>query len=96
MEKKPKVFQNTISKKLNNNRNLSVTKNNEIKQDNNVTKKIDKIFNDRNYIYKANVDIVLKDKIVNKKIIGKIDNYLLTIDNEKILIDDIIDINKEL
>lgn len=94
MDKKAKVFQNIIDKDINNNRKYSVTKDN-IVSNHNVLEKINSIFNDKNYIYKADVTITLKDKIINRKIIGKKGDNLVTIDNELISIKDIIDINKE-
>ena len=58
-----------------------------------VREKINSIFSSNNYIYKADVEIVFDDKVVNKRIIGMQKDYLLTFDNEKININDIVDIN---
>lgn len=58
----------------------------------NINQKIKNIFNSKNYIYKADVVITLKDKKINKRIIGKNGNYLITYDNELIAISDIVDI----
>ena len=95
MDKKAKVFQNIIDKEINNNRKYSVTKDSVVLENHSVLEKINSIFNDKNYIYKADVTITLKDKIINRKIIGKKGDNLVTIDNELISIKDIIDINKE-
>lgn len=103
-KKLPSVFQNKIDKKINNNETVAYGDRNkemkeEKKQNNaelenmNVKQKITKIFNSSNYIYKANVKIKLKDKEITKKIIGKNNKNIITIDNEVIPIDDIIDIN---
>jgi hypothetical protein len=97
MEKKlPKIFANKIDKKLNNNSSYYATKDDKQivvkKSDNNVNKKINNIFNSTRYVYKADVKIVLKDKTITKKVIGKNDNSLITIDNELIPISDIMDI----
>lgn len=94
----PKVFANKINKKLNNNNTYSITnKFEESTRDYNidVNKKINDIFKSPRYIYRANVDIKLKDRTIKKKIIGKKNSNLITIDNELIPISDIIDINFE-
>ena len=91
---KPKVFQNTIDKKINNNKTYFVSKN--IKKNNdskNINTKINDMFKSSSYIYKIDVIITLKDKEIKKIVIGKNKNNLITIDNELIPIKDIIDIN---
>ena len=90
-----KVFQNTINKKINNNEEYSISKNIEKhdKMDVNINTKINNMFKSKNYIYKINAIITLKDKEVKKVIIGKNRSSLITIDNEIIPINDIIDIN---
>lgn len=97
MEKKlPRVFANKIDKKINNNKSYYVAKDEKEKpkkKDNiNVDVKINKIFNSTRYVYKANVVIELNNKTVTKKVIGKNDDSLITIDNELIPISDIKDI----
>lgn len=57
-----------------------------------VEQKINEIFSSANYIYKAEVEIVLDNETVTKKIIGKNRKNLITMDNELIPIDNIIDI----
>ena len=59
-----------------------------------VDRKIYDILHSNDYIYKADVTIVLKDRTINKKIIGIHGNNLITIDNEYIPIDNIKDIYK--
>ncbi len=92
--RKPKVFANKIDKKINNNKisfkssepePISFTKGD-------INKKIKEIFNSTSYLYRANVIIKLRNGEVTKKIIGKNNNQLITIDNELIPIDDILDI----
>ena len=58
----------------------------------NFNEKINDIFSSPNYIYKANVEITLKDKKIVKRIIGRNKNYIITMDNDLISINDIIDI----
>ncbi len=100
MDKKlPNVFHNKIEKKLNNNSEYyysSEIKKDEISTPNkNIRKTITEIFSSPNYIYKANVIIKLKNKEIEKRIIGRNKNYLITMDNETIPIDDIIDIKRK-
>ena len=101
MEKKlPKVFANKIEKEIQNNDRIYVaSKNIEEKQEAtidlygmNVNQKIKTILNSKNYIYKAEVEIKTNNGIISKKIIGKSGNQLITMDNELILIDTILDI----
>ena len=58
-----------------------------------VTQKINEIFNSPYYIYKAEVDITLDSGKVTKKIIGKNQQNLITMDNEVIPIETIRDID---
>lgn len=101
MDKKlPKVFANKIDKNIANNEKVyysSGTGEDEKlfrKSDDgkNIYQKINDIFNSEKYVYKANVDIKLKNGIKTAKIIGHNNGYLITIDNELIPISDIEDI----
>ena len=101
MEKKlPKVFANKIEKEIQNNDRVYVASKDVIEkqeptiqlQGMNVNQKIKTILNSKNYIYKAEVDIKTNNGIIIKKIIGKSGNQLITMDNELIPIDTIIDI----
>lgn len=59
----------------------------------NVKEKVADLFNSTNYVYKMNVTITLKDNtIINKDVIGQVDNKLITIDEDLIEINDIRDI----
>ncbi|MBQ2947110.1 MAG: hypothetical protein IJE04_04600 [Bacilli bacterium] len=96
MKELPKVFHNKIDKKFDNNRNVFYS-NNTYDEDRSVDtrtvlQKINEIFSSPNYVYKANVEITLKDKKVTKRIIGRNKNYIITMDNDLIPINDIIDI----
>lgn len=56
-------------------------------------KKIESIFSRPDYVYQADITILYKNgENINKKIVGIKDNYLLTIEGEKIYVDDIYDI----
>lgn len=92
-KKLPKIFVNKIDKKLNNNASYFVSNDKKIiveKED--INKKINDIFKSKDYIYRAKVIITLESGDVIKKIIGKNGNQLITIDNELIDIDKILDI----
>ena len=101
MEKKlPKVFANKIDKNLNNNEKVYYNKNEERKIEEKdplssiltVNQKINQIFSSARYVYKADVVITTKNGKLNKRIIGRNRNELITMDNEVININDIIDI----
>lgn len=106
MKDLPKVFHNKINKKINNNNCVFYSNNEKLKIENinedntfkkkSVIQKINEIFSSPNYIYKANVEITLKDKKVTKRIIGRNKNYIITMDNELIPIVDIIDIKSKI
>lgn len=101
MKDLPKVFHNKIDKKFDNNSSVFYSSNsskderisNEEPVDSrNVLQKINDIFSSPNYVYKANVEITLKDKKITKRIIGRNKNYIITMDNSLIPITDIVDI----
>ena len=99
-KKLPLVFHNSINKKLRNNDDIFYSKDDtnmveEKKDRKNIRKKINDIFSSSDYVYKANVKITTNDNIFETKIIGKNKNYLITLDNKIIPIEDIIDIEKE-
>lgn len=99
MKDLPKVFHNKINKKINNNRKVFYSNNTydeslEINSKS-VLQKINDIFVSPNYVYKANVEITLKDKKITRRIIGRNKNYIITMDNELIPILDIIDIKSQ-
>ena len=107
MDKKlPKVFANKINKNIANNKKISYSERDnekEMKIDSgkvnisgsqkNINQKINDIFNSTRYVYKADVEIKLKDKTIVRKVIGQNQNQLITFENELIPISDILDIN---
>ena len=99
MKDLPKVFQSKIDKKFNdNNRSVyysSNSSNDEVVDTRTIKQKINDIFSSPNYVYKANVDITLKDKKITKRIIGRNKDYIITMDNDLIPIGDIIDIKSQ-
>lgn len=102
MKDLPKVFHNKINKTFNNNESVFYSNNKpiedvkinkeEVIDTKNILQKINSIFASPNYVYKANVEITLKDKKITKRIIGRNKNYIITMDNDLIPIVDIIDI----
>ena len=102
MEKKPSVYVNKIDKKLNNNEKVYFS-NNDNKQmqastrgnSKTVDQQIKEIFSSDTYIYKADVEIVTKENTLTKKLIGKNNKYLITMENELIPIEDILEIRSK-
>ena len=103
----PEMYRNEVNKKINNNKYVfsSLIKEKEnkniqediinIKNDRfTIEQKIFNIFNSKDYIYKADVTIVTDTQTIKKRIIGKNNNNLITIDNEYIPISIIRDIYK--
>lgn len=102
MDKKlPKMYAVNFDKEIKNNRELfsTLNRNNKVNKNTNnsyfdIRKKINDIFSAKDYIYKIDVTIVTDNKVLNKRIIGKNNNNLITIDNEHIPISSIRDIYK--
>lgn len=102
------VYKNKINKNLNNSQMVYSTMNNDINNnvvdisiDRNIKysnisidRKIDDIFNSNDYVYKADVKIALDDKVIEKRIVARNKNNLITMDNEYIPINVIRDIYK--
>lgn len=90
----PKIFVNKLNK-INNNKEIYYSALD--KQDNIVTssiiEKIDMIMNSKKFIYKRNVHIKTKEYEKDFSIISKNNNYLLTLEGNKININDIIEID---
>lgn len=96
--KKPSVFVNKIDHKLNNNKQVFASFKGERTEMNeektiDVKKKLKEIFNSPTYVYKAETIIKTKNGTSNKTIVGMNKSEIFTLDNEKIKIDDIIDID---
>ena len=106
----PEMFKGSINKDTNNNERVFSTLNSSktiINNNNNnnnsninnyskyeVNKKINDIFNSSDYVYKVDVTIVTEDGEYKKRVVGKVKDSLITMDNEKIPIDSIRDIYK--
>lgn len=67
---------------------------NDEKEEKNINRRIKDIFNSPNYVYKANVSIIMDDnQNLKKTIIGRTNNSLITIDDELIDVSKIIQID---
>lgn len=98
-KKLPGVFVNKINKQIHNNKMVYYGPNEAEKEEEketeepiNIRQKIRKLFQSTNYIYKLDVDIILKDKTITKRIIGYNDRDIITFDNERIPIENITNI----
>ena len=86
----PKMYRCSINKEINNIQNIYSSFNSEEnirninKNSIDIESKINNIFNSPNFVYKADVTIVLENKVIKKRIIAKKNNNLITIDNELI------------
>ena len=96
MDKLPKLYTNIFDKKIDNSQELLKISNKEenIKSNIDIRKKIDSIFKSNSFIYKKNVRITFNDKIEDYILIGKTNNNLITMDNQIININNIIDIKE--
>ena len=98
MEEKPKLYQHREKKEFRNNRQVYYSMDKEdtniIWNSNDIRKKINNIINSPSFIYRTEVNIVIGNETIVRKIIGIYNNNLVTIDNEHIPIDSIKDIYK--
>ncbi len=102
----PKMYRNNIDKEINNSQSVYSSMyniDNKPRKEENLSRldkeflinqKINNIFNATDYIYKADVTIVTENGSVQKRIVGKNRDNLITMDNEYIPISSIIDIYK--
>lgn len=95
----PNVFQNNNINYEDNSQDLFYSKNNiERKTPTNkidINTQIKNIFSSTSYVYKINVIITTNKDTFETTIIGKSNNYLITMNNELINIKDIIDIKEK-
>lgn len=100
MKELPKMYHTKINKTMNNTQKIYSTINNKESIIDNkysnisIDKKIDNIFNDVNFVYKADVTIVTDTDTIRKRIVARNNNNIVTIDNEYIPISIIRDIYK--
>jgi len=102
MKELPKMYQNKINKKISSIQKVYSsmdsnfdTRNNDTRYSSiSIDKKIDDIFNSPDYVYKADVTIVTDKDTIQKRIVARNKNNLITINNEYIPISIIRDIYK--
>ncbi len=97
MEKNlPRVYANPINKHLNNNRDVYYSGKEEIRSINNINiiKKINEIFASKSHIYKSKVRITSNNNEFDAVIVGKTNDYLLTLTGDKINISSIENIER--
>ena len=98
--KKPKVFANRIDKNINNNQTVfdsskddfEIIEDLKLEGNESVIDKIKNLLNDKGYIFNKDVTIKTQDKKYNTHIATIVNNHIITLDNDIINIDDIIDI----
>lgn len=86
----PRVFQNKNINLEEKERKILPTRKNI-----NINNKINNLFKQTNYVYKINTIIETKEGTKDVILIGKTKDYVITLDNNLILIKDIIDINEK-
>ena len=88
MKKLPKIYKNTINKKINNNKNICYIKEQE---ENN----LDTIFSDKESFYNIRVIITTKNNTYDTYIIGRNKESILLMDNTVININEITSIKRK-
>lgn len=92
MNELPKVFVNPIDHKINNTQDIfrSDNKYPEYNLNKKVTiKDVDNILNSNRHVFRSHVKVLIGNSYKDITIISRQGNFLITIDNEKIPIDDI-------
>lgn len=98
----PKMYHNKINKTVNSIQKVYSSienhKNNELRQNKyssiSIDQKIEQIFKEKDFVYKADVEIITDTETIRKRIVARNQNNLITIDNEYIPISIIRDIYK--
>lgn len=92
----PKVYASPINKTITNNKDIfiSSTENTRTLSSINIPEKINEIFANPHHVYKSNVLITMKDTSFNTTIVGLNGHNLLTLNGERININDILDIER--
>ena len=98
----PKMYHNKINKTVNSIQKVYSSmenhKNNELRQNKyssiSIDQKIEQIFKEKDFVYKADVEIITDTDTIRKRIVARNQNNLITIDNEYIPIYIIRDIYK--
>lgn len=94
MKKLPKIYQNEITKKINNNKTVCYLKEEPLDPYTGIPtilEKIEQVFSGYGYSYNIPVTIKTTSKTYNTSLIAKTGNNIITLDNDIIPISEIID-----
>ena len=91
----PRVFKGVIDYNLHNNKEVFDGRCDNSDRNVNVEREIDKIFASKDFVYKKNVVILLKDGSIQGELVGRDGIRIILMDGRKILIKDILDIKKD-
>ena len=95
MKNLPKVYVSPIDKNLQNNKQLFYSKlAEESPNTKSILQKINDIFHSRNFVYKKDVLVTTKNGSKVIPLVGRTNDALLSLDKEKILISDILEIKE--
>lgn len=95
MKNLPKVYVSPIDKNLQNNKQLFYSKlTEESLNTKSILQKINDIFHSRNFVYKKDVLVTTKNGSKVIPLVGRTNDALLSLDKEKILISDILEIKE--
>lgn len=106
IKKLPKIYQNTIDKPIHNNKKVCYVRNNSLKEEIEPLQKdrmsqkeidsiIDGIFNEVGYPFNISVMIKTDTKTYDTSLIARTHGYLLTLDHDKIKLEDVIFIKRK-
>jgi hypothetical protein len=93
-DKLPKVYAVPITKKINNNKEIFKSGDNDIRSSRVSKKDIENIFKDKTHVYKTKVLITTNNGKKEVDVVGISNNNLLTLNGDVINIGDIIEIKK--
>lgn len=99
MNKKPEIYKPPIAKILNNNEKVFYSSYDNLIRSDDVSESpedtLNRLSNNGRYIFNTKVIIKTMDKVYDTKIVGKINNKLITIDGDSILFDRILSIKEK-
>lgn len=99
IKKLPKIYQNNIDKKINNNKEVYCSfrqdNNIEVQEKSDISLIIDGIFNNERSVYNIPVIIKTSTKVYDTFLVARTSSYLLTIDQDRINIKDIYSIKRK-
>ncbi len=89
IKKLPEIFKNNIDKKISNNREVYCSFFNNNLNDKDINSLIEELFNSDRAVYNIRVIVNTNNKVYDTYLVARTSTYLLTIDEERILIKDI-------